>query len=565
MIDPNTYAEIHYNAALEYANQIERKEIVANRWIKLAVKRVRKDLKRKDLVHDLDAINLVYKFFSLLKIQIDDKYRQFDLHPYQSFIILNLFLFVYRESGKRRYTSMFLFIPRKNGKTVFSVALNLYFLILDGVMDPQSLLLASTREQATIALDYAKGIIQNSPAIQARLRPMQYEIRFEYGGSRGFMKPVPAIDPKRLDGYSPSVAILDEVHTYPDSELYEVITSGIGARKNPMVLMISTAGSLVDSFCHTMVENCKAILRREAIDDTMFIMLYTIDERDDYSDPRTWEKANPSLGKILDREYLAKEFQKTQNIASLLPNFLTKHLNIFTGGSEIWIPEAVLKRTDVPYFVKRKEKQDIYLGLDLSSTRDLTSLVGILEEDRKFDAIPWFWLPSGSDKLVRKGGTNLKGWIREGLITLCQTETIDHDLIYDKIVQIDQEYNIVALGYDPYNSDLIIPRLNDYGINSYKFEQTARAFNFPLKYLEKMIYESSLSFNGNPVLKWMFRNIVLYVDGNGNIKVMKNRSRDSVDGAVSLGMAFGGWIAYNLDPEKASIDAYLAANQGEDK
>ena len=563
MIDPVTYAEKHYAAALDYAERIERKEIPANRWIKLAVKRFRKDCKRRDLLQDPDAVRLAFKFFSLLNIQIDDKYRQFDLHPYQAFIIVNLFMFIYKDSGKRRYTSMFLFIPRKNGKTVFAVAINLLFLVLDGVMDPQSLLIASTREQATIALDYAKGIIANSPAIQSRLRPMQYEIRFEYQGSRGFMKPVPAIDPQRLDGYSPSFTILDEVHTYKDSGLYEVITSGLGARRNPMVLLITTAGTLVDSFCNTMVENCKSILRGDAKDDTMFIMLYTIDERDDYKDPEVWKKANPSLGRILDPEYLAKEYQKTRNITSLLPNFLTKHLNIFTGGSEIWIPEEVISRTDVPFFVKRKERPDIYLGLDLSSTRDLTSLVGILEEGGKFDALPWFWLPNNSEKLYRKGGINLRNWIREGLITQCKTETIDHDQIYEKIVQLDQEFNIVALGYDPYNSDLIVPRLNEYGINSYKFEQTARAFNFPLKYLEKMIYERSLSFDGNPVLKWNFRNVVLYSDGNGNIKIMKNKSRDSVDGAVSLGMAFGGWIAYNLDPEKASIDAYLEFNQAE--
>lgn len=561
MIDPTTYAEIHYQAAFDYADQVADKSIVANRWIKLAVKRFRKDLKRKALLQDPDKVKLVLKLFALLNIQVKDQYKQFDLHPYEAFIILNIFLFYIRKTGRRRFTSMFLFIARKNGKTVFAVALNLYFLVLDGVTNPQSLLLASTRDQATIALDYAKGIINRSPAIQSRLRPMQYEIRFKDKQSIGFMKPVPAIDPNRLDGYSPSAAILDEVHAYRDAKLYEVITSGQGARLDPITLMISTAGTLVNSFCNTMVENCKAILRGEATDDSMFIMLYMLDETDDYNDRATWQKANPSLGSIITMEYLEQEYQKTINIPSLLPNFLTKHLNVFTGGSEVWIPEEILQRTAVPHFIKRTEKQDIYLGLDLSSTRDLSSLVGILEEDRKFDAIPWFWLPNNSEMLFRKGGVNLMNWIKEGKIIHCQTETIDYDMIYDHIINIDQEYNIVALGYDPYNSDLIVPRLIDYGINVYKFPQTASAFNFPLKYLEKLIYEKQMSFNGDPVLLWNFRNVVLYIDGNNNIKIMKNKSKDSVDGAVSLGMALGGWLSYNLDPEKANIAAYLAANQ----
>lgn len=561
MIDPTTYAEIHHKAAYDYADQVAEKRIVANRWIRLAVKRFRKDLKRTVFTQDPDRVKIVYKFFSLLNIQRKGEYEQFVLHPYQAFIILNLFLFYFSKTGRRRFTSMFLFIARKNGKTVFAVALNLYFLVLDGVVDPQSLLIASTREQATIALDYAKGIINNSPAIQSRLRPMQYEIRFKDRNSVGFMKPVPAIDPDRLDGYSPSSAILDEVHSYRDAKRYEVVTSGQGARLDPITLMITTAGTLVDSFCNVMFENCKSILRGEAKDDSMFTLLYCLDEDDDYNDPNLWIKANPSEGEIVTREYLLQEYQKTINIPSLLPNFLTKHLNIFTGGSEVWIAEDKLSRANVPYFITRVKKQDIYLGLDLSSTRDLTSLVGLLEEDRKFDAIPWFWLPNNSEMLFRKGGINLMNWIREGHITHCQTETIDYDMIYDKIIDIDKDFNIVALGYDPFNSDLILPRLIDYGINTYKFPQTASAFNFPLKYLEKMILEKQMSFGKNPVLLWNFRNVVLYIDGNNNIKIMKNKSRDSVDGAVSLGMALGGWLAYNLDPEKANIAAYMAAQQ----
>lgn len=561
MIDPTTYAEIHYTAAYEYADQVESKKILTNRWIKLAVKRFRKDLKRKAFTQDPERVKLVYKFFALLNIQVQNTYKQFDLHPYQAFIILNLFLFYYRKTGRRRFTSMFLFIARKNGKTVFAVALNLYFLVLDGVTDPQSLLIASTREQATIALDYAKGIIINSPAIQSRLRPMQYEVRFKDKNSIGFMKPVPAIDPDRIDGYSPSSAILDEVHTYRDAKLYEAVSSGQGARMDPITLMITTAGILVDSFCNTMVDNCKAILRGDARDDSMLIMLYMIDEDDKYQDRKVWVKANPGIGRITQWEYYDQEYQKALNIPSLLPNFLTKHLNVFTGGSEIWIPENILQRTNVPFNLEDFEGEDLYLGLDLSSTRDLTNLTGVFERDGMFYAYPIYWLPNNSEKLFRKGGINLTNWIREGFIIHCQTETIDYDMLYDKIVELDQRFNIVAMGYDPYNMDLLKPRLDNYGLEMFKFPQTAPAFNFPLKYLEKMIYEKQITFGGNPVLMWNFRNVVLYVDGNANIKVMKNKSRDSVDGVVSLGMAVGGWLAYNLDPDKANIAAYLAANQ----
>lgn len=561
MLTPEKYADHYLLSGYQYAEQIRSGEITANRWIRLAVDRFYRDLERDEFIKDETAVRRVLAFFSLVNINIKNKYRQYQLIPYQAFIILNLFLFYHKETNKRRFRYMFLFVGRKNSKTVFAVALNLYFLVLDGIQDPQSLLLASTREQATISLDYAKDMVSHSPALHRRLQIMQYQIRFEFNGSRGFMKTV-ASESARLDGYNPSSAILDEIHAYKDDELFNVIKSGILARDNPIIILISTAGFKIDSFCYTMVENGKNILNGTVEDDSFLVMLYTLDEKDDYNDPETWIKSNPALGVIITPDDLLIEYNQGKNIASQLPNFLTKHLNVFVEGSTSWIPEQVLQRVNLPVDLDKYLGKPCYIGVDFSSTRDLTSIVCLFrdEESGIFDVYPLFFFANNPNRRLRQGGIDLRPWIREGYIRECQTETIDYDLIYDAFVELSEKFEIVSIAYDPFNSDLIIPRLNNLGINSVSFPQNPKTFNFPLKYLEKLIYDRGIRFGSNPALLWNFRNVVLYEDGNGNIKIMKNRSRDAVDGAVSLGMAIAVWLSVNLDPARESLSAYIDFN-----
>lgn len=528
-------------------------KLVCNKWIKLAVKRYQKDLKRKDLVLRQDKVDHAFKFFSFLQINIKNQYRQFELFPYQAFIIKNLFLFYYK-NGKRRFRYSFLFISRKSGKTVFAIGLELYFLVGDGVKDPQCLLLASTREQATIALEYAKSISQNSPFLK-NIDRQRYMLKYDYKESRGIMKTL-ASNASRLDGYSPSGAILDEIHSYPDDSLFKVIKSGILARENPMIMLISTAGFMMDSFCFEMVESGKNVLSGTVKDDSFFYMLFTLDDKDNWRDPKCWVKSNPSIGKTIDLHDLQIEYNQAIIRPSEMTNFKTKNLNLFVETSEGWIEENQLKKIYKDANVDFKGKK-CYAGIDLSSTKDLVALAYIFEIDEVFYGKFYFYLPDNPEKKLRKGGVNLDMWIKQGFIVESKTKTLDYDLIIQDIAKHSKEFEIYSMCYDPFNSALIVPKIEELGINCIPFKQTAMQFNFPLKFMEKQIYDENLILGKNPVILWNFRNIVLYVDGNGNIKIVKNKSLDSVDGVVSLGMAFGGWIADNLDMEKAGLDAYL--------
>jgi phage terminase large subunit-like protein len=554
------YIKRQHEKVNEYVQGVRSGRVIANHWIKLSIDRYLSDLKRKDIEYRTDKIERVFFFFSLLRININNTYRQFELQPWQAFVLANMFGFYFQGTDKRKYRYSFIFVSRKSGKTVFAAAIQLYGLIADGEIDPQSLLLASTREQASIALDYAKSIVINSPALVKQVERQQYRIIYNRKGSRGLLKTV-ASNANRLDGYSPSMCVLDEIHSYPDDSLFRVIKSGILARKNPMVMLISTAGFNVDSFCFDLVETCKGILSGNITDDSMFCMLYMLDDDDDYNNPDVWIKSNPAIGTIIALDDMVIEYNQAKNRTSELPNFLTKNLNLFVNSTIQWITDDVLRSN----FVQLDESEfygcDCYMGMDLSSTRDLTALVRLFEKEGRFYAFADFFFAKNPEKRIRKAGIDLSPWIKKGYITECQTSTIDYDLIFNRLEELSGKFNIVSLAYDKFNSALIIPKIEELGIDCIPFEQTAKRFNFPLKYLEKQMYDGTIDHAVNPVLLWNFRNIVLYVDGNGNIKILKNKSLDSVDGAVAEAMAFGAYVEYNIDEERLGLSAFIKQSQ----
>lgn len=539
------YVQLCWDLALKYIDDVLDEKIITNKWIKEAVKRHLDDVEREDLDFRSDMVDRVFQFCYFININIRNTYRRFIPLPFQAFSIVALFGLYWKGTNKRKYRYGFIFMSRKNGKSVFSAILQLYFLMGEGVEDPQSLLLASSREQASICLEYAKGIILNSPALNKRLENQRYLIKFKDPTKMGFCKTL-ASNANRLDGWSCSGGVLDEVHSYPNYDIFNVIKSSILARENPMILLISTAGFNLDSLCFDLVETGKNVLGGRVEDDSFFFLLYTLDDGDDYNDRETWYKSNPSLGETLDIEDLEIEFQQAKNLPFQMSNFLTKNLNIFVNQADQWIPDDILRKTFDPSIkIEDFLGHKCYMGIDLSSTRDLTSFVLVFERDGILYGFPYYFMANNPDLYDRKGGINLRLWIKDGFIYQCQTPTVDYDLIYNVIVSLKDKFIIEEIAYDRFNSALLIPRLMEYGFNCKEFQQTAMRFNDPIKFLEKSIFDGNIKFPDNPTLKWNIRNVVLYKDGNGNVKFMKNKSLDSIDGAVALAEGVGAYLSWN--------------------
>lgn len=324
--------------------------------------------------------------------------------------------------------------------------------------------------------------------------------------------------------------------------------------------MISTAGFQKDSFCFDLLITCQNILKGEVVDESFFALLFMLDEGDDWMDNSLWVKANPNLGTIISMDDMMIEFNQVKTMPSTLQNFLVKNLNIYQDVEECFLEDSVLQvafnsKLDMDDYIG----QDCYVGIDLSSTKDLTSFVYLFynEDTERFTAFPFFFMAKNPNKRLRKGGIDLTKWIREGHIKEGSNRTIDYDMLFDHFKEIASKHNIMMVGYDILNSALIVPRVESLGIECKAFPQTTMAFNFPMKYLEKTMYDETIEYN-NPVMTWNFRNTVIWKDpANENIRPSKKKSLDSIDGVVSMAEAMGMWLHVNLSPELLAFKEYV--------
>lgn len=546
-------------SAENYRRQIQSRKITASKYIQQAIQRSLNDERRHDLEFRPDAVARVYKFFSFLRIKLGKKYAQFKLSPYQAWILSELFGWYYRETGIRRYRYALIYTARKSGKTVFSVAIQLYMLIYDNEADPEAYLCATTREQAGQGLRYVKNMVKNSPAMRTRLKVQQFQIL--YPKRSGLLK-VLANKPDANDSLNPYVFILDEMHAHKTLDFYNVMKSGTMSRENPLGLITSTAGFNKDYPFFLMVETAKQVLEEVLNDDITFYALYTLDDDDDIEDTSAWIKANPNIGVTIRLDALEKEWEKAKLTITEKNNFITKNLNRYLDNAEQWIPDDIYVTAFKPS-VKPEGRPIAYMGIDLSATRDIASLVIFWKDEitGRSGIIPEFYFPQNEVKRVRNSGVDLRAWIEKEHIIEHDTPTIDQKAIFERIRYYNTIFEIRQINYDKWNSGFIIPEIeSQLYINCSHFNQTTVWFNFPLRYIEKLFFEQTIDMTQNPVMRWMFRNIVLYIDGNGNIKIMKNKSQDSVDGPVAFTMAVAAWLQNNGDTTAQFFTELMAKN-----
>ena len=564
-LTPSEYCDQCWDKVLAYVEGVKKNEIVVGEYIKKAVAKYTSDLSDKEKWEfKTEKVDKVFKFFSFLNVDAHDKYEQFPLMPWQAFFLAVVFGFYYKGTEKRRYREAFLFIGRKNGKTAFAAAIQLYGMVGDGVAVPQSLLLSNTAKQASNALNYAKDMITHTPALRKRLIGQRSRIIFSSNNRQGFCEIFSSCEPSRLEGFSPSMCILDEIHGFTDGAVFDAVKTGIGARENPLMMLVTTAGNKNASFCADYLRYHKNILDGKIEDEKVFALIYQPDVDDDLSDPACWIKANPALGVINKLEDLMGTFNQAQYSYLDKFNFITKHLNIFYDTPDVWFPEETLRPLFIKYDIDKLAGRDCFVGMDLSRNTDLTAVVLTfppVEENEKFIVYPLFFMANRPDNIIRKNGRDLGQWIRQGFITKCDSKVVDMNLIYDKIIELSEKLNIVAIAYDKYNAPQLVSRLQEAGFGCENFEQSAKRFNAPLKTLETFVYEDKIRFVENPCMLWNFANVVLYIDTNANIKITKNKQNDSVDGVVALGMSIGSYITSKYGEELIGLRTYLNSNK----
>lgn len=475
---------------------------------------------------------------------VDDFYGQpFMLLDWQYQILWDVYGTV-NEKGYRQYRYAYLEIPKKNGKTTLIAGLGLYHLTCDGP-GGQIYCCAADRGQAELVYKAAVQMVNQEPELDyeqggiLKILDSKKEIWNTETGS--FLKVLSA-EAYTKHGLNPSVVIFDELHAQPTRDLWDVMTFGAGAaRKEPLWWVITTAGDDPDrhSIGWEVHEYARRVRDGEIEDPAWYVKIYCADEEDDIFDEAVWYKANPSLGHTIDIESVRQEALRARNDEAQEKLFRWLRLNQWVSVKSVgWLPLSLWDATVGNWNPAELVGKKCYLGLDLSSTIDLTGACllfppqeGIPDWRALFEA----WVPEESMKeRVKRDQVPYDKWVKQKYLHATPGNVVDYEFVEARILALNKQYEIVEVDTDSWNSRMLTQRLIKNGITVVEVPQQMAHMSPPMKEIERLAKTGQLTHEAHPVARWCWGNVVIVVDGNGNIKPMKNKCKEKIDLIVAM-------------------------------
>lgn len=514
---------------------------VACKWVRLAVERHLRDLEtgaERGLWFDADAGQHVLDFFQFLRHSKGEWAGQtIQLEPWQQFVLYVLFGWR-RSDGLRRYRTAYLEVARKNGKSTIASGVGLYLFAADGEPGAEVYTAATKRDQARITHSEATRMVKASPFLRRRISAVKDNLNIPNTASK--FEPL-GRDADSMDGLNIHAAIVDELHAHKTRDVWDVLETATGARRQPLMFAITTAGFDRSSFCWEIHEYTSKVLSGVIEDDSFFGVIFTLDEGDDWQDPKVWAKANPNLGVSVKEDDLQRKASKAKEMPSALNSFLRLHMDIWTQSETKWLDLDAWRACSFTVDPEGLRGRVCYGGLDLSSTTDISAFVLVfppLVDDDPYQVLCRFWLPEESmHQRERRDQVPYSAWVRQGLIATTPGNVIDYDFIVAEIDDLAQRYDIAEIAFDRWGATMVFQRLEDAQMQMVQFGQGFASMSPPMKDLERLILTKKLAHGGNPVLTWMADNLVAREDAAGNIKPDKERSTEKIDGMVALIMA----------------------------
>lgn len=532
-----------------YAEQVRSGEILVCEYVRLAVERYYADLDRaldRGWYFDKKAAMRAIHFIEKLKHTKGEWAGQrFRLESWQQFVLWNIFGWK-NADGTRRFRYAYIEIARKNGKTALSAGIGLYMLFADGESRPEVYSAATVKDQAKICFSDAVEIVKATD-LKNYLTPYRNSIVYELKG--GTMKPLSS-DYGTHDGLNPSCGIIDEFHAHKDSGMFDVIKSAFGARRQPLMFIITTAGFDKSGVCYAYRENVIKVLRGVNEDDSLFGIIYTLDDKSEWDDPKMWIKANPNLGVSLSADYLADQVKDAKNRPEAVRNVMTKNVDLWVDAERTWILDDAWQKCIGTTNHANLKGCACWGGLDLSNVSDIMAYVLLFHENDRFQLLPHFWIPE--EKMlekVRKENINYDKWVAEGYVTVTPGNVIDYDFVKADILRIVADYDLRTSAYDRWNSSQTIIDLQNEGLECNPFGQGYGSMSAPTKEFEKLVLTGKIEHFGNPVLRWMLASTLVKTDPAGNIKPDKEKSTQKIDGIVAAIMALGEWMTAQANDE----------------
>ncbi len=550
MAAKKTYSLV--KAAEAYARQVISGKIPACKWIKLACQRHLDDVKRSKsadfpYVFDPAKAERVAKFLQLLphtKGKWASKRETIKLEGWQLFSVCIPFGWLRKKDKTRRYRTILIFVPRKNGKSIIGGGLGLYMFTADGEFGAEVYSGATTEKQAWEVFRPAKLMVDRTPAL-----------RDHYGVEVNASNMCRLTDGSRFepvigkpgDGSSPSCAIVDEFHEHQDSTLFDTMETGMGAREQPVMLVITTAGSSIGGPCHQLVRDSERMLEGAIERPDLWAMLYTIDPGDDWTSESVLIKANPNYGISINGDFLQARQRDAMQSAAKQATFRTKHLNEWVGAKNAWLNMLRWKEAPARKSLAELEGRPCIIGLDLASKIDIAGnllLFPPIEGDPLWHVHGRYYLPEV--RVIEELDSNTARY-REfdalGLLTLTDGEVIDFEVIKEDLREFAGRFDVQQVAYDPWQATQLAQEMQAEGLLMVEVRQTVQNISEPMKELEALTLRRVLAHGDCPILTWMASNVIAKLDVKDNIYPNKERPENKIDGIVGLIMAISRAIA----------------------
>jgi phage terminase large subunit-like protein len=438
-----------------------------------------------------------------------------------------------RPDGMRQYRTCYIEIPRKNGKSTLAAGIALYLLFGDGEPGAEVICAAADRDQASIVFDLAASMVRNSPALDAKCSVLRKEIVTKDGRR---MRAISA-DAHTKHGMNCSGIIFDELHAQPNRELWDVLTTSTGARKQPLTISITTAGHDRNSLCYEMHLHARAVADGTLEDRSFLPVLYRAPDGADWKQESTWRAANPGYGVSVREDYMRQAAMDAAQSPARELAFRRLHLCEWTDTITRWIaPET--------WDACRSPRPDLdgrlcYGALDLSSTMDLSAFVLAFPlDDGTIWIEPTCWAPRGALKQrERTNRMRYDQWHASGHINVTDGDVIEYEDVYTRIKQLCAQYRVVDIAIDRWNASQLAQQMQSDGLNIVSFGQGYASMSPAAKDFETLVMARKLRHDGNPVLRWCLGNCSIESDAAGNIKPSKSKSSEKIDALVASIMA----------------------------
>jgi len=549
-----TYAE----RALAYAHRVVNGEEVAGKFEILACKRYLRDLERQgspDFPYVIDEAKgtrecLFIELLSHIKgewakpIYTDGKlsYAKLVMEDWQVFIEFNLFAWVHVETRLRRFRRSYEEIARKNAKSTRVAARMLFLCFADGEPGAQVYSAATTGEQAREVFDTAREMVLRDEEFRERFGVTvgRHDITAAHNASSFKILNAEA---STQDGLNVHGAVVDEVHAHKKRDLWDVIESADGARAQPMISAITTAGKDMSGICYELRGYTIKVLEQTHVDETWFGIIYTIDEGDDWKDPAVLRKANPNLGVSAKKDKLEAACRKAQAVLSARGNFMTKHLNVWTNAGSAWMDmEAWAACADPDMKESEFEGCKGYGGLDLAEKSDFAAKVKAFEREGVWNVFPTLY--HNELAIQESPNAQMLGWVELGYVKVNAGNLTDFDVIAADMRRDCERHDMVEIAFDPALSMYFARKLIDEGLPLVEIQQKAMFFTQVLIQIENLVKAGKLRHNGNPVMTWMVSNLVVKTSKFNELKSpTKDRPDNKIDGALAMLMALGRALA----------------------